>query len=493
MNFFKKIFTSNKVVSTKPHSKTEITEELSENKPNEFYGSNFEAKYRDKPFYIHKYCRMDGEWIEAGEKILIIRIDKVYGHTFMSVLIKAEKSGVLEWTLAEDQLLSNGTKMYNLYNKGEYENENSINKTEFKHIFYINEPKHTFGKWFKSDGDFVEKGEAIYEFKTLNSKTHIHKAEKQGFIDIKEPDKIYSLEKNELLYIIRTSDEKRIQEKFINEPDIIIDEFNNSTIIKWNRVSSKFSISNGVCSKSNNYITDFIFSFIYFQNNDYIVFSFNPKQIKPKQNDKINFLFENNEQIEFELSGNSISSRNRLNEKIFEYKSLITESELNLFANVDFKKWKITLSNDEKEILGGEIGGDKNYESKNNLNIVIKKYTQEYLKLIKENVQNYQPLMIRNGKKTNEKKLDICFVYLMNDTSNGYYKIGISNKPKYREKTLQSEKPTIEMVISKKYPIRKIAESFEKSLHKAYANKRIRGEWFELDETDVEHITESLK
>lgn len=81
----------------------------------------------------------------------------------------------------------------------------------------------------------------------------------------------------------------------------------------------------------------------------------------------------------------------------------------------------------------------------------------------------------------------------MHDTSNHYYKIGISNKPQYREKTLQSEKPSIVIIISKKFPVRKIAESIEKALHETYSEKRLRGEWFELNLKDVEHIIETLK
>jgi len=75
---------------------------------------------------------------------------------------------------------------------------------------------------------------------------------------------------------------------------------------------------------------------------------------------------------------------------------------------------------------------------------------------------------------------EICYVYLMVDTVNNFHKIGISNKPEYREKTLQSEKPSIELIIAKEYPIRKLAEAFEKALHNTYAKKRLRGEWFNL-------------
>ena len=81
----------------------------------------------------------------------------------------------------------------------------------------------------------------------------------------------------------------------------------------------------------------------------------------------------------------------------------------------------------------------------------------------------------------------------MIDTTNNFYKIGISNEPIYREKTLQSEKPTIELICSKEFPSRTIAESIEKALHEAFATKRIRGEWFNLDIQEVEEIKNTLK
>lgn len=71
--------------------------------------------------------------------------------------------------------------------------------------------------------------------------------------------------------------------------------------------------------------------------------------------------------------------------------------------------------------------------------------------------------------------------------------IGISNNPRYREHTLQSDKPTIELLCAKEYPSRAIAEAIEASLHKVYANKRIRGEWFNLDDVDVYNIRQTLQ
>lgn len=83
-------------------------------------------------------------------------------------------------------------------------------------------------------------------------------------------------------------------------------------------------------------------------------------------------------------------------------------------------------------------------------------------------------------------------MYLMLDETNGYHKIGISNHPEYRERTLQSEKSTITLLCAKEYPTRIVAEAIEPALHKAYADKRVRGEWFVLDAIDIEHLKATL-
>ena len=68
--------------------------------------------------------------------------------------------------------------------------------------------------------------------------------------------------------------------------------------------------------------------------------------------------------------------------------------------------------------------------------------------------------------------------YLMLNNRNGYYKIGKSVNPKFREKTLQSEEPEVEL-------IHVIYKDVESRLHTMFAGKRLRGEWFALDENEV--------
>ena len=121
---------------------------------------------------------------------------------------------------------------------------------------------------------------------------------------------------------------------------------------------------------------------------------------------------------------------------------------------------------------------------------VFKDFFREYNGIIRERI------LLRDNAEIEEsipKKDKSCSVYLMMDTTNNFHKIDISNNPKYREHTLQSDKPTIDLIVSKEYPTRLIAEAIESALHKIYNNKRIRGEWFNLDKEDVIHIKETLK
>lgn len=68
------------------------------------------------------------------------------------------------------------------------------------------------------------------------------------------------------------------------------------------------------------------------------------------------------------------------------------------------------------------------------------------------------------------------YIYIMQDTTNEYLKIGFSKNPTYRESTLQAEKPTIQLV--RKF---KGTMSQEQQCHRMLAKYRIRGEWFSVD------------
>ena len=131
--------------------------------------------------------------------------------------------------------------------------------------------------------------------------------------------------------------------------------------------------------------------------------------------------------------------------------------------------------------------------------LTFKLYFQKYIKALSEcgvdvnAVDHDNESMDEIVKEPSRSiKEESCFVYLMKDESNGYHKIGISNKPEYRERTLQSEKPTIVLLCAKEFATRIIAEAIESALHKAFEDKRLRGEWFALDEKDVLDIIKTI-
>ncbi len=92
-------------------------------------------------------------------------------------------------------------------------------------------------------------------------------------------------------------------------------------------------------------------------------------------------------------------------------------------------------------------------------------------------------------KKVNDEVLSDkpTFIYVMIDKNTGYYKIGKSVDPKHRERTLQSEKPTIEMLY-----VFSAKSSDEKKLHEIFKQKRIRGEWFDLSGTRINQILDEI-
>ena len=96
-------------------------------------------------------------------------------------------------------------------------------------------------------------------------------------------------------------------------------------------------------------------------------------------------------------------------------------------------------------------------------------------------------LYIKN-LKSSEFKGKTTKVYVMIDKNTGYYKIGKSTNPKFRERTLQSEKPTIEMIFNKEAKHRN-----EKKLHEMFKENRIRGEWFDLNGSDLIKIKNYLE
>ena len=143
---------------------------------------------------------------------------------------------------------------------------------------------------------------------------------------------------------------------------------------------------------------------------------------------------------------------------------------------------------------------EKQSKMYNDLELKLLNLEYKYFKLISENkslkkdnqnleynilekqrhIENLVDKIYRKAKsqKNNEKNPK---TYLIKNNHTKLYKIGYSKNPKHREKTLQSQEPSIKMV--------KIwNKNIERKLHKLYSEYRVRGEWFNLTPVQVKYI-----
>lgn len=148
----------------------------------------------------------------------------------------------------------------------------------------------------------------------------------------------------------------------------------------------------------------------------------------------------------------------------------------------DCKSYAKMLSINELIALKYAVDRTYNYYLENNvdedyINDMNQDSYEMHIKMMNDYVYGKKDVVKLNG-----------YVYLMVDNRNGLTKIGFSKYPEYREKTLQSEVPDIEMIFYEKGSIK-----IEKEIHKAYEYKRVRGEWFNLNMDDIEEIKNFLK
>ena len=80
-------------------------------------------------------------------------------------------------------------------------------------------------------------------------------------------------------------------------------------------------------------------------------------------------------------------------------------------------------------------------------------------------------------------------IYIME--CGGYYKIGVSKNIKQRQKQLNKRPFKVNIIY--KSPINEDYYSMEKELHTQYDDKRINGEWFNLNQNDIETIKTILE
>jgi len=102
-----------------------------------------------------------------------------------------------------------------------------------------------------------------------------------------------------------------------------------------------------------------------------------------------------------------------------------------------------------------------------------------------DRVDYYRIFFNDSYKKSIDKDKDYIYLMLNNDTA--LIKIGRSNNPGYRERTLHSKEPVVHMIACWE-----ASKQTETELHKLYKPKRVRGEWFRLNMTDLKKIEQYM-
>ena len=439
--------------------------------------------------YFHENKISDfGTWLSRG-----IRIFSCYSG-FFSCKIEDYKIGIcnLGNTIKDGDLLftielASKPEEVNTSKKDVAFTYNMLNRQFLDSVPHLGDI--TIKRWLVNDYTKVKKGEDILEvseFTQIESRFSTTIKTPYSGLFIKKHDELFGikkkLQKGDPLYTIY-SDESKLKENYPNVITVTKDDFTKTvTVIGYKCAGNTLGFYMGSI-------------FINFENTDgknYLLLRFNRRDINLNKKCSLHFL----------LGDDSVITLNAIANPVKEYASTsivkyqLSQDDIIKLETEKLIKWQIT----NEDGLTIKVGNNNCCLDSNDTTIltqnlsyeIFQDFIQDFNKTVKENISEDKQ---KEADKTDSKNIvkGCCFVYLMIDTTNNFYKIGISNHPKYREHTLQSDKPTIELICAKKYPSRTIAEAIESALHRSYASKRIRGEWFNLDASDIEDIKQTLK
>lgn len=285
--------------------------------------------------------------------------------------------------------------------------------------------------------------------------------------------------KNEILYKVYSLEE--FQQECPNVFKVNVDDFTDAKTIEWIKVSNLIHPSGTYYYLSN----ELFVKFRYIEEKPVLSVCYLSTEVPIRSGDIVRLLFDDKKVLGFSL-GRSHQPKEMCDTKAFKEVDIELDKEaLEIMSSLDLLKVRIEFKN-----------GNPSFP----INICSKISPKVMATLFKTYARVFCKALDECGVKWLDESdviscaaSDPCYVYLMVDTANGYHKIGMSNNPEYRERTLQSEKPTIEKVCARQYPSRIIAEAIESALHKAFGEKRLRGEWFDLTQEEVEMLKATLR
>lgn len=400
-----------------------------------------------------------------------------------------------------------------------------FNGYEFYYNFY-KDIRRNFSKrrppvlfiWNKETGDYVNEGDIIgrlvcnrfnqdtkksFEIKCRGTGILCIDIEKNewGETEFESPISFYSLYRD-LKTFIKKSPKKELFWDSSFSCLIEEDIFDKSIALSWKKIADR-RVHDDYKSKEFYNVFEMtssdaksIFISLQVRNNEvFIVFSVKSDELRLMDGDEISLLLQNTDGSKLIIQ--KVLSNNIIVEDFYEiydtsYFCPLSRKDLLDLSSFYCTNWRIKFNRSHKPTITGE--NQSVWTPKIIALILFRKYVKIFQYKLSDLENDYEIIYADEYGDNEEPKAtnQPCYVYLMMDTSNGFYKIGMSNNPEYRERTLQSEKPTIEKVCAKEFPNRAIASAIESALHKTYESKRIRGEWFALDADDVSAISRTL-
>lgn len=331
------------------------------------------------------------------------------------------------------------------------------------------------------NGSFVKKGDLLYVIKLKASSTEywrvIVRSPYSGYIEYNQsvnlPRSMYLEYLNDNLnFVIFYENEHEIYFTY----DLEIDKITNTARVVWE--------TEAICRYGEQ-----VGAFELNIKSNHPCLHFRYKGFRLNVNDRLFFVDEKGNPI---INLTVVRSEHKFKTQYKEVDILLSDTDIKALKNSQLSKIAIIFANEDSRITLNECPFNSPYDLSDAVlpyHKAFQLYLDAYCSALEIAEISYQSDV---KQASCEIATDHCHVYLMKDLRNGYHKIGISKDPQYREKTLQSEQPEIEMICHKRYPSRKIAEAIEAALHKAYGEQRIRGEWFNLTATDVQMLRETL-
>lgn len=391
-----------------------------------------------------------------------------------------------------------------------------------KHFSYMENAEYEI-EWLVANMSNVTKGIPLVKVSLFNHEkrqvqTICSECDGICYIHISDADAFYESEASLFGFVI--DNVKDIETIFPCEIIESQDEFSGEMSLCWNRLGGLETI--GIPLIVNGREVLYIKS-IYTEGHLVLVLDFISKAVNMKKGDTLSLKFMSGQILDFTVGsrpakvmgkfkfpdeeGNHIELFDRganfssyYFKKLFQRRKLLRETtftlstkDIKIFTDNLLCAWRITLNSEGGAIVGDEF--QSSYFKKEVCPLILNNMFKTLLEHLKkyDNSFSEEALCKETDKGVDEEEFDYCYVYLMHDEANGYYKIGMSNNPVYREGTLQSEKPTISLVVCHKYPSRKFAAAIEAALHNVYKDNHVRGEWYKLTDKDVRVIVEGLK